>query len=90
MVTVGAVPLVITGVSLKVRVVTGLFGGDAAGRVVYEHHLEKLEADVVEAAAEGGALVANPLGKGALEIGVRSDTRPDLFAGGSERATTSG
>lgn len=71
---------------LKVRVVAGLLGGDAAGRVVDEHHLEEVEAGVVEVAAQRGGLVASPLGEGRLEVGIAANARPDVFRGCAQEA----
>lgn len=56
--------LLLLYVLLKVRVVASCLGRDASGRVVDEHHLEKLEAGVVEAVAEDIVVVTLPLGEG--------------------------
>ncbi len=71
-------------VVLKVRVVDGALGGDAAGGVVDEHGLEQVEAGRVEVVAERGRVISLPLGKGGLEIGIRGDAGPDVFRGGSK------
>ena len=55
---------------LKIRMVARLLGGDATRGVVDEHHLEKIEANVVEVGAERLGFVANPLGERRLEVGV--------------------
>jgi hypothetical protein len=56
--------LLLLYILLKVRVVASCLGRDASGRVVDEHHLEKLEAGVVEAMAEDIVVVTLPLGEG--------------------------
>ena len=64
---------------LKVWVVAGLLGRDAAGGVVDEHHLEQVEAGVVEVGAEGGVGVPHPLGERGLEAGVAGHAGPDVL-----------
>ncbi len=71
---------------LKVWVVAGLLGRDAAGGVVDEHHLEQVEAGVVEVGAEGGVGVAHPLGERGLEVGVAGHAGPDVLGRGAEEA----
>lgn len=56
--------LLLLYVLLEVRVVASCLGRDTSGRVVDEHHLEKLEAGVVEAVAEDIVVVTLPLGEG--------------------------
>lgn len=66
-------------VVLKVWVVDGALGGDAAGGVVDEHGLEQVESGGVEVVAKGGRVISSPLGEGRLEIGIRGDARPDVL-----------
>ena len=73
-------------VVLKVGVIARLLGRDAAGRVVYKHHLEEVEAGLVEVVADGLVRVANPLGERRLEVGIRGDARPVLLGGCAENA----
>lgn len=56
--------LLLLYVLLKVRVVASCLGRDTSGRVIDEHHLEKLEAGIVEAVAEDIVVVTLPLGEG--------------------------
>ena len=71
---------------LKVRVHAGLLGGDAAGRVVDEHVLEQVLADVVEAWDQVGVEVAAPFGEGGFEVGEGGYAGPVEFGGCSEEA----
>ena len=68
---------------LEVRVVARLLGRDAARRIVDEHHLQQVEARVVEVGAEGLRLVADPLGERRLEVGVGGDAGPDIISRGA-------
>lgn len=81
---VGVVLLAV--VVLKIGVVAGLLGRDAAGGVVDEHHLEEVEPGVVEVGTDGLVHVAGPLGERRLEVRIRSDAGPVLFGGGAENA----
>lgn len=86
---VAAAVVLRAGVVLEVGVVAGLLGRDAAGRVVDEHHLEQVQAGIVEVLAEGERRVANPLRKGSLKVGVGGDTGPDVFSWSAEQAVGS-
>ena len=76
-------------VLFKVRVVARLLGRDAAGGVVREHHLEEVEAAVVEALAERLRVVADPLRERGLLVLVRGDAGPDVLGRGAEGAGVS-
>jgi len=73
-------------VVLEVRVVASLLGGDAAGGVVDEHHLEEIETLVIKVLAEGLAVIPQPLGERGLEVGVRRHSGPDILCGGAEQS----
>jgi hypothetical protein len=76
-------------VILKVGVVAGLLGGDAAGRVVDEHHLEQIQPGVVEVRAKLRVRVALPLGEGRLEVRVDvvvGDAGPGLLGGRAQES----
>lgn len=80
-----AVDLATFDVILEVRVVARLFGGDAAGGVVHEHHLEQIKPCIVHIGAERVVRITLPLGEGDLEVGVRGYAGPDLFGGCAEQ-----
>lgn len=63
----------------EVRVVAGLLGRDAAGGVVDEHHLEKIQARLVQIRAELRGGVAHPLGEGSLEVGIAGHAGPNVL-----------
>jgi hypothetical protein len=67
-------------------VVAGLLGRDAAGRVVDEHHLEQVQALLVQVGTQRHRRIANPRGEGGLEVGVAGDAGPDVFGGSAEEA----
>lgn len=70
--------------ALEVGVVAGLLGRDAAGGVVDEHHLEKVQARLVQVRAKGRGGVACPLGEGGLEVGIASHAGPDVLGRSAE------
>lgn len=74
-------------VVLEVRVVAGLLGRDAAGRVVDEHHLQEVETLVIKVLAEGLAVIPQPLGEGGLKVRVRCHSGPDILCGGTKQST---
>lgn len=55
-------------VAHKVRMESGLLGGDTTGRVVFEHGFEQVNAVAVEARDELAEVLALPFGKGSLEV----------------------
>jgi len=57
-------------VLLEVGVIARLLGGDAAGRVEDEHHLEKLKATLVQVTTQRLREATSPLREGGLEVGV--------------------
>lgn len=71
-------------VVLKVRVVARLLGRNSSCRVINEHHLEQVQALVIEVGREWLLVVSLPLGERRLEIGIRCDTGPLVFRGSSE------
>jgi hypothetical protein len=54
----------------EIGVVASLLGRNATGGVVYEHHLQQIQAPFVEVGAERRFEVSLPLGEGRLEIGI--------------------
>lgn len=73
--------MLLPGVVLEVRVVAGLLGGDAAGRVVDQHHLEQVQTLFVKILAQRQVVLTNPLGEGGLEVRIAGYARPDVFSG---------
>lgn len=71
---------------LKVGVHASLLGGDATGRVVDEHVLEQVLAEVVESGDQVSAKVAAPFGEGGFEVGEGGYAGPVEFGGCSEEA----
>jgi hypothetical protein len=69
---------------LEVRVIAGLLGGDAPGRIVDKKHVKEVETSIVEVGTERHAVVADPLGEGSLEVGVRRDAWPNIFSRSAE------
>lgn len=57
---------------------------NATGRVVDEHHLQKVESVIVEVLAEGLVMIASPLRKRGLEVWVAGHARPVVLAWGSQ------
>jgi hypothetical protein len=76
-----------TGIVLKVRVVACLLGGDAAGGIIHKHHLEEIEARIVKVLAKRLGVITHPLREGRLEVGVRGDAWPDVFAWSAKQST---
>lgn len=71
-------------VVLKVRVVARLLGRNSSCRVIDKHHLEQVQALVIEAGRERLLVVSLPLGERCLKIGIGCDARPQVFCGSSE------
>lgn len=70
----------------KVRVHAGLFRRDPAGRVIDEHHLEKIKAGRVKVGAESLGHVALPFGERRFEVGKGCHARPLHLGRGSKKA----
>jgi hypothetical protein len=81
-----AVAAVRARVVLEVRVVASLLGRDTAGGIVNEQHLEEVETLIVETGTDRGVHIANPLGEGSLEVGIRGHTWPDVLSRGAEKS----
>lgn len=73
-------------VVLEIGVVAGGLGRDATGWIVDEHHLQQVEAVLIEVLAEGLTVIAGPLRKRGLEVWVASHTGPVILGGRSQNS----
>lgn len=64
--------------------VARLLGRDSSRRIIDEHHLEQVQALVIEVGREWLLVISLPLGERCLEIGIGRDARPQVFRGSSE------
>lgn len=69
----------------KVRVVTSLFGRDTSSWIVDEHHLQELQAIVIEICAKRHGIVTLPLRKRGLEVGEGCNSWPVLLGRRSKK-----
>ncbi len=79
MVPVGVVLGVGPGEVFEVRVVASLLRREAARRIVDQHHLQEIEARLIEVRAQRRPVVAQPFREGRLEVGIRGDAGPDVL-----------
>ena len=67
--------------------VASLLGRDSSGRVVDKHHLQQIQALLVEVRGERALEISLPLRERRLEIGVGRDAGPQVLGRGSESTT---